>query len=194
MGGKLIGKLASRTQGSVPGGAAAMLCTALRWLRRGVDVVAIALLGAMLCLILVQILGRYVFNYSISWSEEAATFVQVWLVMLGAGIAMRNGQHVAIDLLVSTLPLVLQRVVKGAGFLLAAWFLLVVIVSSLSMLTIGMIVKSPALQVPLAVPYMALPVGMAYFLLELALATLPKIFAPARETAPETARAESDGE
>lgn len=190
MGGNHIRKLACRTVGKPPGGTAAMLRTALLLLRRVVDVVAIFLLSAMVCLILVQILGRYVFNYSISWSEEAATFVQVWLVMLGAGIAMRNGQHVAIDLLVSKLPLVLQRVVKGAGFLLAAWFLLVVIISSLSMLTIGMIVKSPALQVPLAVPYLALPVGMAYFLLELALATLPKIFAPARETA----TAKSDGE
>lgn len=147
-------------------------------LRAVINVVAISLMVAMIALIFCQILGRYVFNYSISWSEEAATFVQVWLVMLGAGIAMRNRQHVGIDMLIRRCPLSVQRVVKGAGFLLAAWFLLVVIVGSAKLLTLGMIVMSPALQVPLAVPYLALPVGMAYFLLEFAIATLPEIRDP----------------
>lgn len=147
-------------------------------LRTVINVVAISLLIAMIALIFCQILGRYVFNYSISWSEEAATFVQVWLVMLGAGIAMRNRQHVGIDMLIRRCPVVVQRLVKGSGFLLAAWFLLVVIVGSLKLLALGMIVMSPALQVPLAVPYLALPVGMAYFLLEFAIATLPEIRDP----------------
>ncbi|MNL51276.1 hypothetical protein D3C87_1743640 [compost metagenome] len=38
--------------------------------------------------------------------------------------------------------------------------------------------KSAALQLPLAVPYAALPVGMAYFLLELTLVTVPEIYDP----------------
>ena len=163
-------------------GAVALLLTvataALRILRRIVDAVAIVLLLAMVSLIFVQILGRYVFNYSISWSEESASFAQIWLVMLGSGIAMRNRRHVGIDFLVARCPLNVQRVVKAVGFLLGVWFLLVVIVGSFSLLALGMIVRSPALQVPLALPYAALPVGIGYFLLEFALATIPEIRKP----------------
>ena len=153
----------------------AVLSFLLRQLRRAVNVVAILLLLAMTGLILFQILGRYVFNYSISWSEEAAIFAQVWLVMLGSGIAMRNRNHVGVDVLIALCPQVVQRVAKAASFLLGVWLLIVIIMGSFSLIAIGLIVKSAALQIPLAVPYIALPVGLSYFLLEFGLATLPEI-------------------
>lgn len=151
----------------------------LLWIvRRLVDGVALLLLTYMGCAIMAQIIGRYVFNYSIAWSEETATFAQVWLTLLGAGIAMRLNQHVGVDLLIRQAPLAVQRLCNTVSFLLGVWFLGVVVVGSLSMLAIGFIVKSPALQIPMAVPYMALPVGFGYFLLEFAVTSLPRILQP----------------
>ena len=147
----------------------------LRLLRRTVDVVSILLLLAMTGLILIQILGRYVFNYSISWSEEAAIFAQIWLVMLGSGIAMRNRNHVGVDVLIALCPRAIQRIAKAASFLLGVWLLIVIIIGSFSLIAIGLIVKSAAMQIPLAIPYIAMPVGLSYFLLEFGLATLPEI-------------------
>ena len=151
---------------------------ALNSLRRVVNLLAIILLCVMTCLIIFQILGRYVFNYSISWSEEAAIFAQVWLVMLGAGIAMRNRNHVGVDVLIVMCPVAIQRIAKTASFLLGAWLIVVVVIGSFSLISIGLIVKSAAMQIPLAIPYTALPVGMSYFLLEFAIATLPEIRHP----------------
>ncbi len=153
-------------------------------LRRLVDLVAILLFSYMTVAIAAQILGRYVFNFSIAWTEETATFAQIWLVLLGAGIAMRNRQHVGIDILVSRCPPAIQRIAQGTAFLLGAWLLIVVIVGSFSMISIGMVVKSPALRLPLAIPYAALPVGMSYFLLEFALATLPTLIDPSKRLSP----------
>ncbi len=152
-----------------------LLSFLLRQLRRIVDAVAIVLLLAMTGLILFQILGRYVFNYSISWSEEAAIYSQIWLVMLGSGIAMRNRNHVGVDVLIALCPQVVQRVAKAASFLLGVWLLIVIIIGSFSLIAIGLIVKSAAMQIPLAIPYFAMPVGLSYFLLEFGLATLPEI-------------------
>lgn len=101
---------------------------------------------------------------------------------------MRNRNHVGIDLFVARVPVFVQRIAKSAAFLLGAWFLLVVITGSMSLIAIGMIVKSAALRLPMAVPYFALPIGMSYFLLEFALATLPEIYRPAK------ARQPSEGE
>ncbi len=159
------------------------LCLTL--LRRVVDAVALLLLAYMACAILAQIIGRYFFNYSIAWSEETATFAQVWLILLGAGIAMRFNQHVGVDVLIRQAPLPVQRLCNGAGLLLGLWFLGVVVVGSLSMLTIGFMIKSPALQIPMAVPYMALPVGFGYFLIEFAVTTLPRVLHPDRVAAAE---------
>lgn len=166
--------------GNGPGARLLALAQRLLWLlRRGVDVVLITLLCAMILLILAQILGRYVFNYSIAWSEEIATFAQVWLVMLGAGFAMRRRQHVGIDMLIVKFPANVQRVAKTISFLLILWFLLVIILGSFGLIGIGLMLKSPALQIPMAIPYFALPIGMSYFLLEFAIATLPEIRDPA---------------
>lgn len=148
---------------------------ALSLVRKLVDVVLVCLLAAMIGLILFQILGRYVFNYSISWSEEAAIFVQVWIVMLGAGLAMRNRNHIGIDLVVARLPRTLRLVLKSTSFLLSAWFLIVLVAGSFGLISLGMIIKSTALQIPMAIPYAALPIGMTYLLLEFALATLPEL-------------------
>ncbi|MEI4472892.1 TRAP transporter small permease [Frigidibacter sp. MR17.24] len=158
-------------------------CLALRALRRLVDGVALLLIAYMACAILAQIVGRYFFNYSIAWSEETATFAQIWLTLLGAGIAMRHNQHVGVDVLVRRLPVWVQRLCGGAGFVMGVWFLATVVVGSLAMVAIGFIVKSPALRLPMAVPYTALPVGFGYFLLEFVLATLPRVIHPERAAA-----------
>lgn len=152
--------------------------TLLRFIRKLVDVLGVVLFCYMVVAIFAQIMGRYVFNYSIAWAGESATLTQVWLVLLGAGIAMRHRQHVGIDILVNLCPPSVQRVTKAASFLLVIWFLAVVIVGSFSLIAIGMVVKSAALGVPMAIPYAAIPVGVTYFMLEFAIVTLPEILRP----------------
>lgn len=155
-------------------------CLGLRLLRRVVDIAVLALLAYMACAIMAQVIGRYFFNYSIAWSEETATFAQVWLTLLGAGVAMRYNQHVGVDFLILKTPMMVQRLVSGVALVLGVWFLGLVVVGSLSMVSIGLMVKSPALRLPMAIPYSALPVGFGYFLIEFAIATLPRVLRPGR--------------
>ena len=153
-------------------------CGTLWLLRRVVDIAVLALLAYMASAILAQVIGRYFFNYSIAWTEETATFAQVWLTLLGAGVTMRYNQHVGVDFLILKAPLPVQRLVNGLAFLLGLWFLAVVVVGSMGMLSIGMMVKSPALRLSMAIPYAALPVGFSYFLIEFAIAMLPRVLRP----------------
>jgi TRAP-type C4-dicarboxylate transport system permease small subunit len=162
----------------IPSGVLRAGSIVLAAVRSIVNWVCIALISAMVFLILFQILGRYVFNYSISWSEEAAIFTQIWLVMLGAGVAMRNRHHAGVDMVIARCPPVVRALVKSASALLVVWFLLVVMVSSSTMIAFGMIVSSTALGLPMAIPYASLPIGLGYFLLEFAIATVPEILDP----------------
>ena len=87
---------------------------------------------------------------------------------MGAGIAMRRGLHVAVDALAAMLPLRWARVLSlliAAG---ALWFLGVVIYGSLPLIELGWLFEtSPVLQIPMWIIYLTLPLGAAYFALEL---------------------------
>jgi TRAP-type C4-dicarboxylate transport system permease small subunit len=62
------------------------------------------LLGALSFIMFLQVLFRYVFNNSLSWSEELAKFIFIWITFLGAAICFRDRIHLKVDFLVSKLP------------------------------------------------------------------------------------------
>jgi len=65
----------------------------LRWL-------VTALLGVMIVPVTLQIVSRYtglIPRYI--WTEEAARFCFIWVIMLGAIIAVREGTHFEVDVL-----------------------------------------------------------------------------------------------
>lgn len=56
--------------------------------------------GALLVPVTVQVVSRYTpIVPTFMWTEEAARFFLVWMIMLGATIAVRNRAHFNIDLL-----------------------------------------------------------------------------------------------
>lgn len=134
--------------------------------------------------VLVQIAGRYVFNYSIDWTAETATFAQIWMILLAAGLAMRDKLHVSVDALTHVLPLPMLRILTIVVAVPCIWFLWQVISGSFALIEIGRIQSSPVLQIPMWIPYLSLPVGLAYFGLELLLAMAAKWRKPSAERTP----------
>jgi TRAP-type C4-dicarboxylate transport system permease small subunit len=124
--------------------------------------------------VLVQVVGRYVFNFSIDWAAESATFAQVWMILLAAGLAMRRNLHVSVDALVSFLPESVLRFLTLAVAIPCLWFLWHAIAGSMALIDIGRIQTSPVLQIPMWIPYLSLPLGLAYFGLELILTLIAK--------------------
>jgi len=124
--------------------------------------------------VLVQVTGRYVFNYSIAWAAESAIFAQVWMIMLAAGLAMRANLHVSVDALTNILPVPILRFLIVVIAVPCLWFLWQAIVGSLALIDIGRIQTSPVLQIPMWIPYLSLPIGLSYFGLELILSLVAK--------------------
>lgn len=146
-------------------------CLALRGL---VSAVVIALFSVMLVAVLVQVAGRYFFNFSIAQAAEIATFSQIWLVLLGSGVALARGQHVAIDVLPSQLPLGAARVALILIALVSGAFLAVLAYGTLPLLRLGQFQTSPALRLPMMYMYACLPVGAVYMMLELLLSVIQR--------------------
>ncbi len=64
----------------------------------------IFLVGAISIVVCAGVYWRYVLNNSLSWTEETAKFLMVWMVFTGIPIALKAGGHAAIDALPNALP------------------------------------------------------------------------------------------
>jgi TRAP-type transport system small permease protein len=77
----------------------AMDCTT-EWVGRITGWVTIIMLAVVFVVLLVAVFFRYVLNNALSWSAEFATFVNIWIVYLGASIALRGKEHVGLEYVV----------------------------------------------------------------------------------------------
>ena len=114
----------------------------------------------------VQVGGRYFFNYSIASSAEVATLAQIWMVLVGAGVAARQDIHARIDAMVNLFALPVRRVLVAAASLLGLVFLFAVVVGAIPMLRQGQFQTTPSLGLPMWIPYLGLVVGPLYFAAE----------------------------
>ena len=145
---------------------------------------ALALGGASLMACL-QVILRYLFDYTIFWSEEATIYLLILSTFIGAVITLRHNEHVSVDVLsfvfgergkralavLSALLVVAYCAIFGAY----AW-ILVTEPAALRIVT-------PALRLPLWVVELSLPIGLTLMFLR-ALEMLYRS-ARGRETFPE---------
>lgn len=70
--------------------------TAARRFWRFIDALMALLLAAMIALVFANVVLRYGFSSGIRQSVELARMWFVWVVMLGAAVALRRGEHLAV--------------------------------------------------------------------------------------------------
>lgn len=129
--------------------------------RRLDEVVSGVLLAALVVVVSLQVLFRYVVYQPMSWTEEAGRYLFIWLCMAGAAVGVKAGAHLGIDVLIRTLP---PRWSRRLGVLIAALSglfcaALAVWGAQLVLFTMGQ--TSPGLGIPMGVPYLAIPLGAA---------------------------------
>lgn len=83
---------------------------------------SIALVVAIAAVVAAGVFWRYVLNDSLSWYEEMAKFMMVWLVFVGAPVALRVGGHISIEMLPEALPSRLKAALWLAVTVIVAWF------------------------------------------------------------------------
>ena len=138
------------------------------WLERLIDVLVALGILFISGLVFSQFFSRYVFNFSLTWSEEVATFVMIWAGLLGLVGYLRHGDFIGFNLLFR----VRSRTVHAGANLISqlattAFMILIVWLGlrmSLFSASTGM---SSAAQIPLRWIYTIYPVFAAGVLLRL---------------------------
>ncbi len=132
-------------------------------LTRGNQAVICVLMMAMFAMVFANVVTRYGFGYSIAWAEEVSSYLMIWTTFLGGGLALRQGRHVAIDVLQDRLPkglLPLARTILAIAILL---FLACLFVFGIQFVAFGWAQETPVTQIPMGIPYLAVPLGALLF-------------------------------
>jgi TRAP-type C4-dicarboxylate transport system permease small subunit len=121
---------------------------------------AMALLLAAMALITgLAIAGRFVFSYSLFWSDEISRFLLIWISFLGMSVGVRRGAHPGIDSLVRGLsPRTARLVFSGVAVLSLLFFAVMVIYGGVLILRTWP-QRSPSMGLRMTAPYLAVPVA-----------------------------------
>ncbi|WP_228255733.1 TRAP transporter small permease [Pollutimonas thiosulfatoxidans] len=105
----------------------------------------------MLLLVFGNVVMRYVFNSGINISEEVARMCFVWLIFIGAVLAFRAKQHLAISMLITRFSPRWQKIVHVLRQLIILTVLGLLIEGGWAQTVIGLSTVTPVSGVPIAV-------------------------------------------
>jgi TRAP-type C4-dicarboxylate transport system permease small subunit len=145
---------------------------AARVLARTTETLACLLMIVVTALNLTQVGGRYLFNTGFSWTEEAMRYGMIWLMMLGSVACIFRAEHMGIEALENYAGPRRAPLVKSALYTVAAVFCAFLLLYSWPLALRNAAQLAPASGIPMIVPYMALPVGAALMLVQIALSWL----------------------
>jgi len=130
-----------------------------RWLGLLTEFVAGTILAIMTVLVFLTVIYRYFLMAPISWGEEMARFLFIALSLFGAAIAMKEGAHFRITILVDRFPPAVRIGLELLIALATSLVLGVVLAKGWGLALLNRNQESPALGVPMSVPYLAVPLG-----------------------------------
>jgi C4-dicarboxylate transporter DctQ subunit len=127
------------------------------------------LLASASLILFANVVARYVFNWGVPWAEELVRYEIIWMVFIGGSVAVRKGIHIGIDILATVSPPKTQTVIHlviNAISLLFCVFLTVIGFDLISQAKMSGQV-APALQVPIWIVQMAIPIPIGGSLMAL---------------------------
>ena len=141
----------------------------------------ILLVAGIAVVVSAGVIWRYFLNDSLSWTEESAKFLMVWLVFTGAPIALQNGGHAAIDVLPNLLPPKARQALFSLVYLIVIVLMVVLVYQGWGFALNARAQTTSTTQISMIYVFGAMPLGGVVMLLiavELMLTSLRGIFNP----------------
>ena len=133
------------------------------WVGRFEEGLVATLIALMTLVTFMQVVARYIFNYSFVWALELTTFMFGGLIFFGISYGVRVGAHIGVDVLVRVLPPKTARVVTILATLLCLVYTVIVFIGGWQyvgkMYEIGILAQD--IPIPQWIPRAVLPLGFA---------------------------------
>jgi tripartite ATP-independent transporter DctM subunit len=137
----------------------ARLETVLAW---ATELPAAILVGVEIGVLLVGVVSRYGFNRPLTWTDELASILFLWLAMLGAVIALRRAEHMRLAFLVDLAPARWRRLMETFATLIMGAFLLAMIGPAREYVAVQWFITTPALEIDDGYRVAAILVGAVF--------------------------------
>jgi len=134
---------------------------------RVVQVTLVGMVAIMTIIIIIQVFMRYLFLYSLSWSEEVARYLMIWVAFLGASLALKYGFHIGIEFVITRIP---EKARVHVNLLAKLSILVFLIFFTIGGFQVSWAVRdqdSPALLFSMGYAYLSAPVGGVFMIIHL---------------------------
>jgi len=139
-----------------------------RTLDKFLELLLMISVGILVIDVLWQVFTRFIMGKPSSWTEELATFLLIWVSLLGAAVALGRGAHLGIDYFASKLPERTRIQTELFVFAVVSLFsLLVMVVGGIGLVkqTLALEQISVALHIPMGYVYLAIPISGSFLVL-----------------------------
>lgn len=143
---------------------AKVLGTANRAVMKVTEVLAVLLVVAETVILLMGVISRYVLDSPLTWSDELASILFIWLAMLGAVLALDRGEHMRLSAIVNKMPEKWRNWFQTMAALVVCVFVALIILPAYQHASEQMDITTPALEIPDGLRAAALPVGAVLML------------------------------
>jgi len=145
------------------------------------------LIWSLICtvlLVFVQVIFRYVFNDSLSWSEELTRYIFIWQIWLGTSYGFTKNKHIKVEVLYNFFPPVGKKIMSVFANLCFLGFCVFLLANGGKLVQTLLVQHStsPALKIPMYLVYLSLPFTSFVMALRLIAQTVQLIKSPAAQS------------
>lgn len=154
---------------------------ALKWLDENFEKFILVILLTLMILIMgVQVVARYIFNSSLSWSEELTRYLFVWSAFLSLPYTIKTNIALKIDQLFTVLPEGVKKVLWVVGYVLMFVFFTFMFKNAFGVVqsSINSGQRSPALGLPMYLIQLSSLVGFGLAIIRTLQALILTVKAP----------------
>ena len=126
--------------------------------------ILVALMAVMVITVSWQVATRYLLNNPSSYTQELATYLLIWISMLGSAYAVRLKAHLGVDVITRKLQGSAERAAHYFIYMMVIAFAVIVFLyggGRLVYITLALEQLSAALRVPIGYVYMIIPLSGA---------------------------------
>ncbi len=146
-------------------------------LSKTVQNICIALLVAIVATVSIAVFTRFVIFYPLNFSDALAKYMMMWMAFLGSGLAIRAGEHIAVDMFVSKIKGSSKKKLLIIMNILVSIFLIAVTYYGFQNAWNGKDSHDPfVFGISMMIPYLSVPVGALYALIQMNLTTLIRLY------------------
>lgn len=144
---------------------------ALRLLNRAEEFIAVGMLALLGVLLSAQVFLRFGFGLGYAWMEELIRMLFIWVIFLGAVVAMRSNAHIRVEAGLLLIPAKVRPAAAWLGDLILFAFCLAVAWHGIELVasTLQMNFRLTSSGISMFWPYLIIPLSFGLQALRLAL-------------------------